>query len=130
MTVSYEAAATAPTRSSAEDQPAKKGVRPGQLLKIGITLGLTAYVLWRAGLGDSIETLRGAAWAWVALAACSALFAMVLNVRRWQMMLAGQGGAAPLPTLIRLYRWRCSSTTSCPLGSAAMSSARTGPRSG
>ena len=102
MTISYEAAAKAPVRSSAEE-PVKKGVRPGQLLKIGITVGLSAYVLWKAGLGDSIETLRLATWGWVALAAGSALFAMVLNVRRWQMMLAGQGGAAPLPTLIRLY---------------------------
>ncbi|MDP8923917.1 MAG: flippase-like domain-containing protein [Chloroflexota bacterium] len=102
MTVSYEAAATAPVRSSAQ-VPAKPGLRPGQLLKIGVTLGLSAYVLWKVGLGDSIATLGTATWGWVALAACSALFAMVLNVRRWQMMLAGQGGAAPMPTLIRLY---------------------------
>ena len=103
MTLSYEAAAGAPARSTAEEAPIKKGVRPGQLLKIGVTLGLSAYVLWKAGLGDAIDMLRMATWGWVAFAACSALLAMVLNVRRWQMMLAGQGEAAPLPTLIRLY---------------------------
>jgi hypothetical protein len=102
MTISYEAA-KAPARPVGAEEPARKGVRPGQLLKIGVTLGLSAYVLWRAGLGDSIETLRMASWGWVALAAGSALFAMILNVCRWQMMLAGQGGPAPLRTLIRLY---------------------------
>ena len=103
MTISYEAAAKVPARPTVEEEPAGKGVRLGQLLKIGVTLGLSTYVLWKAGLGDSIEALTTATWGWVALAACSALFAMLLNVRRWQMMLAGQGGAAPLPTLIRLY---------------------------
>jgi glycosyltransferase 2 family protein len=108
MTVTYEApargAAPATERDGSEAGPPKaRGIRPGLILKLGITLSLSAYVLWKAGLADSFETLRGATWGWVLLAACSALLAMVLNVRRWQMMLAGQGGAAPLPTLIRLY---------------------------
>jgi len=103
MTVTYDAAPAVPDAAPAGVPPKKGGVRPGLLLKLAITLGLSGYVLWKAGLADSLETLGTASWGWVALAACSALLAMVLNVRRWQMMLAGLGGAAPLPTLIRLY---------------------------
>jgi hypothetical protein len=47
MTISYEATTKAPARPTAAEEPAKKGVRPGQLLKIGVTVGLSAYVLER-----------------------------------------------------------------------------------
>ena len=60
-------------------------------------------MLWQAGLADALRTLAGADWRWVALAAVSAVVAMAINVKRWQVMLAGQGGGASLGTLIRLY---------------------------
>ncbi len=79
------------------------GISRGALLKLGVTVGLSAYVLAQAGVADALVTLRATEWRFVALAAASALLAMVLNVKRWQMMLGGQGGSAPLPSLIRLY---------------------------
>ncbi|MFN8637666.1 MAG: lysylphosphatidylglycerol synthase transmembrane domain-containing protein [Chloroflexota bacterium] len=98
--------ADAPAAEAAEApaEPRKKGSgRLGNLLKLGITVGVSAYVLWQAGLADSLRTLAGADWRWVALAAVSATVAMVINVKRWQVMLAGQGDDASLGTLTRLY---------------------------
>lgn len=77
--------------------------RLGLAIKLGVTVGVTAYVLWQAGLTDALRTLAGADWRLVALAALSALISMTINVKRWQVMLHGQGGAASLTTLIRLY---------------------------
>lgn len=107
MTVSQESPARPPAVASdaepAEPSPKKKSGRLGLILKLAITIGVSAYVLWQAGLADAIETLVGADWRLVALAAVSALLAMTINVKRWQVMLHGQGGEAALSTLIRLY---------------------------
>ena len=54
-------------------------------------------------LHERQRTLATADWRLVGLAAMSAVIAMVINVKRWQVMLDGQRGEAPLPTLIRLY---------------------------
>src|SRR5436305_2060989 len=90
--------------AAAPDAPAKaRSGRLGQALKLGITLGVSAYVLWQAGLADALRTLATADWRFVGLAAASAVIAMVINVKRWQVMLGGQRGEAPMPTLIRLY---------------------------
>ena len=82
--------------------------RPGRsgrktLLKLFVTIALAGYVLWQFGLGDALDTIRSAEWRWVGLAGGFAVLAMVLNVKRWQMMLDGQGGSAPLASLVRLY---------------------------
>jgi uncharacterized protein (TIRG00374 family) len=89
----------------AESQPASqpKRVPWSTLLKLLITVTVTVYVLSRAGLGDAMGTLRTAQWGIVGLATSFAVIAMVLNVTRWRMMLAGQGASAPLWTLVRLY---------------------------
>lgn len=109
MTVQYdrapvpaELAGSAPPDVSVEAGKRGSG-RLGLVLKLGITIAVSAYVLWQAGLADALRTLAGADWRWVALAGASALIAMTINVKRWQMMLAGQGGGASLGTLIRLY---------------------------
>jgi len=75
----------------------------GTVAKLVVTVAVSAYVLWRAGLGDALETLASTEWRYVALATTFAVLAMVLNVKRWQMMLRGQGGPAPLASLVRLY---------------------------
>lgn len=109
MTVQYdrstaqaELAASAAADESVE-VPKRGSGRLGNLLKIGITVAVSAYVLWQAGLVDSLRTLAGADWRWVALAVVSSFLSMTINVKRWQVMLAGQGGGASLLTLIRLY---------------------------
>lgn len=109
MTVQYDrseaqAGLAAPgTVDGSADAPKRGSGGLGSLLKIGITIAVSAYVLWQAGLADALRTLAGADWRWVALAAVSSVVAMTINVKRWQVMLAGQGDDASLVTLIRLY---------------------------
>ncbi|MCC6176458.1 MAG: flippase-like domain-containing protein [Chloroflexi bacterium] len=103
MSIGYESPVAA-VASPRVEQPAKKRNGPlGQILKIAIAVGVSAYVLWQVGLSDALATLASADWRWVGLAACSALVAMIVNVKRWQIMIGGQKDAAPLLTLIRLY---------------------------
>lgn len=87
----------------ARDAPARRGVSRSTIVKLVVTVALAGYVLRQAGLSEALETLRATEWRWVALAAASAVAAMVLNVVRWQMMLAAQGGPARLTSLVRLY---------------------------
>lgn len=109
MTVSYEPATAdvpvPPAQPGAATEAPVKARRGGlgQALKLGITLGVSAYVLWQAGLSDALRTLATADWRFVALAAASAVIAMLFNVKRWQVMLGGQRGQASMPTLTRLY---------------------------
>lgn len=83
--------------------PPRGGPGRATVLKVAVTAGLAAYVLWHARLGEALETLARADWRWVLLAGVFAALAMVLNVTRWQLMLRGQGGPAPLASLVRLY---------------------------
>ena len=107
MTVQSEPATERPDLSpSAEPSSVatqRGSGRFGNLLKLGITIAVSAYVLWQAGLADALRTLAGAEWRLVAIAALLAVVSMAINVKRWQVMLAGQGGGASLTTLIRLY---------------------------
>ena len=103
MVVRAEAADPEGTTTVADRRPARRGIRGGTVLKLVITVVVSAYVLWRAGLADAVDTLQAAEWRYALLAASFATLAMVLNVVRWRMMLAGQGGQAPLVSLVRLY---------------------------
>jgi uncharacterized protein (TIRG00374 family) len=89
--------------SSSTEAPKRGSGRLGNLLKLGITIAISAYVLWQAGLADALRTLASADWRLVAIAALMSVVSMAINVKRWQVMLAGQGGGASLTTLIRLY---------------------------
>lgn len=108
MTVQYEAAPEQTGRTtvadSVTDVTLKRGAgRLGFAVKIAITIGVSAYVLWQAGLADALRTLAAADWRWVALAVVASVISMTINVKRWQVMLAGQGSGASLLKLIRLY---------------------------
>jgi uncharacterized protein (TIRG00374 family) len=83
--------------------PPRGGPGRATVLKVAVTAVLAAYVLWHARLGEALEMLARADWRWVVLAGVFAIVAMVLNVTRWQLMLRGQGGPAPLASLVRLY---------------------------
>jgi uncharacterized protein (TIRG00374 family) len=102
------AAATPATDAEARTEQPAQAQKPGSkllgnLLKLTITIAGSAFVLWQAGLADALRAIAGAEWRWVAVAAVSAVIAMVFNVVRWQVMLRAQGDAASLMTLIRLY---------------------------
>jgi glycosyltransferase 2 family protein len=108
VTIQYEATSSradqVATVDPAQIETTKRGSgRLGLALKLGITIGVSAYVLWQAGLADALRTLAGTDWRWVALAAVTAVISMTINVKRWQVMLAGQGDGASLKTLVRLY---------------------------
>jgi uncharacterized protein (TIRG00374 family) len=102
VSVRSSASTVSPTTVVTESER-RGGVSRGTIVKLVVTIGLMGYVLWRAGLQDALETLRSTEWRFVALAASSAVLAMVVNVKRWQIMLAGQGGQASLGNLTRLY---------------------------
>ena len=107
MSVELEQPAAGAVEAAAADVQAEKPKRGsrllGNILKLTITIAGSAFVLWQAGIGDALRALAGANWWWVAVAAVSAVVAMFINVKRWQVMLRGQGGNARLVTLIRLY---------------------------
>jgi uncharacterized protein (TIRG00374 family) len=79
------------------------GIKKSTILKLVMTVGLSAFVLSRADLAALVQTFREADWGWVALALGVSALAMVVNTIRWQVMLRGQGASVPLPSLIRLY---------------------------
>jgi glycosyltransferase 2 family protein len=84
------------------ERPARR-IKPGLILKLLVAVAATGVLLAQAGLDRLAQTLRGAEWSWVLLAIVSATLAMVVNVKRWQLMIRGQGANAPLPSLLRLY---------------------------
>lgn len=112
MSLGYEQAERRTVTSAAEPDLAAAEATPraqkrsgllGNLLKLALTVLITGYVLWQANVQDALDSLRTANWAWVALAAVSAVVSMVINVKRWQVMLEHQQGGAPLRTLVRFY---------------------------
>jgi hypothetical protein len=92
-----------PAAAAPEAQTESRGVNLWTVLKIIVTIGVSAYVLSRAGVEALAQTLREADWHWVALAIALATVAMVINVGRWQLMLRGQNAEASLASLVRLY---------------------------
>lgn len=103
MSIRYEAVTRPASQAAATPEAKGRSSRLTSGVKLGIAVAISAYVLWQAGLADALRTLAGADWRWVALAAVSAVVAMTINVKRWQVMLDGQQESAPLRTLIRLY---------------------------
>jgi uncharacterized protein (TIRG00374 family) len=79
------------------------GVKKSTVLKLMVTVALTAFVLSRADLAALVQTFQEADWGWVALALGVSALAMVINTARWQIMLRGQDAAVPLASLVRLY---------------------------
>jgi uncharacterized protein (TIRG00374 family) len=79
------------------------GVKKSTVLKLVVTVALTAFVLSRADLAALAQTFQEADWAWVALALGVSALAMVINTARWQIMLRGQDAAVPMASLVRLY---------------------------
>lgn len=73
-----------------------------RILKIGIAIGLTAYVLWRSDTSRVIETAAGAHGRWLLLALGLVVVDRVLMAWRWIALLDRDAG--PLPPSSRLVR--------------------------
>jgi glycosyltransferase 2 family protein len=91
-------------KAVATEQPrTRRGPKLSTVVKLVVTVGLTALVLRQAGLEAIAQTFVEADWRWALAGLLLAALAMVINVGRWQLMLRGQGAAASMATLVRLY---------------------------
>ncbi|MGB9301356.1 MAG: lysylphosphatidylglycerol synthase transmembrane domain-containing protein, partial [Anaerolineae bacterium] len=77
--------------------------RIGNLLKIGISLGLLVLLVWKIGWRETWDTLRQADPRYLMAAWGLYLFSMVLRAYRWQVLLRIQKLEAPLSRLTSLY---------------------------
>jgi hypothetical protein len=85
--------------------PRKKRVRKqlGNLLKIGISAGLLAWVLPRIGLNQIWREIRSAHLGWLGAAFALNVLGTALRAYRWRALLTGLGLRVPIERLIRLY---------------------------
>ena len=75
----------------------------GNLLKIGVSVGLLAWVLPRIGLAEIWRQIRSVHLGWLGLAFALCVLGTALRAYRWQALLAGLGLQAPIGRLIKLY---------------------------
>ncbi len=75
----------------------------GDLLRIGISVGLLAWVLPRVGLADMWREIQSVQPGWLGLALALCILGTALRAYRWQALLMGLGLQAPIGRLIRLY---------------------------
>jgi uncharacterized membrane protein YbhN (UPF0104 family) len=73
------------------------------ILKIGISAGMLAYVLLTISLRDLGYAILVARWGYLALAAGLAIGGVALRAVRWQALLRALGIAIPLRRLVKLY---------------------------
>ncbi|MCC7105519.1 MAG: flippase-like domain-containing protein [Chloroflexi bacterium] len=83
-------------------RPARR-VKPSTLLRIVVTVVVSALLVRGMDFSEVGRVLRNANWSFVVLAFGSAIVAMVVNVWRWQLMLKGQRSHVRLLSLVRLY---------------------------
>ena len=75
----------------------------GNVLKIGISVGLLAWVLPRIGLAEMWRKIQSVHLGWLGLAFGLCVLGTALRAYRWQALLVGLGLQAPVSRLIRLY---------------------------
>lgn len=73
------------------------------VLRIVVSLGLLALLLWKVGWRETWETLRQADFRYLLAAWGLYLFSMVLRAYRWQVLLVIQHLKARLSKLVSLY---------------------------
>jgi uncharacterized protein (TIRG00374 family) len=74
-----------------------------RVLRIVLSLGLLALLLWKVGWRETWETLRHADFRYLLAAWGLYLFSMLLRAYRWQILLVIQQLMAPLSKLVSLY---------------------------
>ena len=73
------------------------------LLKIAVSVGLVALLLWRVGWRETWETIRQIDPRYLVAAWAIYLFSMLLRAYRWQVLLRIQKLRVRLPRLVALY---------------------------
>jgi uncharacterized membrane protein YbhN (UPF0104 family)/RimJ/RimL family protein N-acetyltransferase len=83
----------------------RKAVRRhlGNLLKIGVSVGLLAWVLPRIGLAEIWHEIQSVHLGWLGLAFALCVLGTALRAFRWQALLLGLGLRVSLGRLIKLY---------------------------
>ena len=71
-----------------------------QLLKVGISVGLLAWLFRQVDASRLWDAVRAASWSWLGVAALLYFAMLVVSSWRWNMLLRAQGIAVRLPTLI------------------------------
>jgi len=75
----------------------------GNLLKIGVSVGLLAWVLPRIGLDNLWREVQSVRASWLGLAFALTVLGTALRAYRWQALLLGLDLHVPTGRLIRLY---------------------------
>jgi hypothetical protein len=75
----------------------------GNLLKVGISVGLLAWVLPRIGLAEIWREIQSVHLNWLGLAFGLCILGTAMRAYRWQALLVGLGLGVPIGRLIRLY---------------------------
>ena len=73
------------------------------LARIVVSVGLLAWVISSAGLGELLQAARGADWRLYALAGGLALLGIVVRALRWQALLRAVGARVPFRRTLYLY---------------------------
>lgn len=73
------------------------------IVVVGVTLALLALVLRRVGLGDLVDTLRGADLRYLALAVLMTPLLVGTSVAKWQVLLRAVGYEVSFVYLVKLY---------------------------
>lgn len=75
----------------------------GNLLKIGVSVGLLAWVLPGIGLAEIWREIQSVRLGWLGLAFALCVVGTALRAYRWQALLVGLGLQVPIARLVKLY---------------------------
>jgi uncharacterized membrane protein YbhN (UPF0104 family) len=73
------------------------------LLKLLVTIGGLAYVIWQVPLSDVGDTLTGVHWGWILVAFLLMNVSLIVRAYRWQLLLNGLGVPVRFGRLVQLY---------------------------
>lgn len=74
------------------------------ILKVGIAVGLTAYIVWLSDPSEVLAAIARPDWRWLALAVALVIADRALMAWRWMTLLDDAGGPLPPPSrLLRIF---------------------------
>jgi uncharacterized protein (TIRG00374 family) len=78
-------------------------LKPGNLIKIGVSLGLLTLVIATVGAENLLDALRGVDLRWFLAAIAIHLVGMGIRAYRWWLLIAALGAPVPFGRLLYLY---------------------------